>query len=329
MGQVTGISWTDHTFNPWIGCSKVHAGCMHCYAERDFDTRRGVAKWGIAGTRVKTSDDNWRKPLKWNRDAEAAGERRRVFCASLADVFESWGGGRVYDHNGQLLLKSYLGDARDTFDEIPDKWDQCTDKQGWQPLELDDLRGDLFKLIDSTPHLDWLLLTKRPENVLKMWPRRGDYQYVAEAAEMNEFPMYRRDNVWLGTSVSDQATADEFVPRLLGCRDLCPVLFLSAEPLLDRINFRWAKWQSFSEQPGGVTDELDGLRRLDWIIAGGESGGHFRQMMTEDVRLLRDQCVSAGVPFFFKQWSGANPKVLGKELDGREWCEFPTSVVGV
>ena len=64
MGQTTGISWTDHTFNPHIGCAKVHAGCAHCYAERDFDTRRGVAQWGQNGTRIVTSEGNWKQPLK-------------------------------------------------------------------------------------------------------------------------------------------------------------------------------------------------------------------------------------------------------------------------
>lgn len=87
MAENSGIEWTDNTFNPWMGCTKVSPACQNCYAERDFDHRYGKVNWGPKGTRVKTSDANWRKPLKWNREAEKDGGRLRVFCASLADVF--------------------------------------------------------------------------------------------------------------------------------------------------------------------------------------------------------------------------------------------------
>ena len=87
MGERTEISWTDHTFNPWIGCTRVSEGCRHCYAET-LVTRYGWTKWGPGETRKRTSAANWRKPLSWNRAAEKAGVRRRVFCASLADVFD-------------------------------------------------------------------------------------------------------------------------------------------------------------------------------------------------------------------------------------------------
>jgi protein gp37 len=80
MAETTGITWTDSTFNPWIGCTKIARGCAHCYAEADMDTRRGRVKWGPHGTRSRTSDAYWRQPLKWNREAAAAGVRRRVFC---------------------------------------------------------------------------------------------------------------------------------------------------------------------------------------------------------------------------------------------------------
>lgn len=92
MGETTKINWCHSTFNPWVGCTKVAAGCANCYAERDFDKRRHFATWGPHGTRVLTSEENWRKPMKWNREAEQTGLRKRVFCASLADVFEEWDG---------------------------------------------------------------------------------------------------------------------------------------------------------------------------------------------------------------------------------------------
>lgn len=108
----TKIEWTHrtkpdgtqvpgYTFNPWIGCTKVHEGCAHCYAE-GFSKRTGKAVWGPNGTRVKTSPDNWRKPLKWNAEAEKDGFRRAVFCASLADVFEDWQD-RMRHHGGRPL----------------------------------------------------------------------------------------------------------------------------------------------------------------------------------------------------------------------------------
>lgn len=89
MGKETAIEWTDHTFNPWIGCTKVSAACDHCYAETLMDTRWGKVKWGAGEKRVRTSEANWRQPLAWDRAAKAAGIRRRVFCASLADVFDN------------------------------------------------------------------------------------------------------------------------------------------------------------------------------------------------------------------------------------------------
>lgn len=124
----TGISWTDSTFNPWIGCTKVGPGCDHCYAEARMDKRLHVVQWGPAGARKRTSAANWREPVKWNAHAAAFqaehGRRQRVFCASLADVFDK---------------------------EVELAW-----------------RVDLFALIAATPNLDWLLLTKRIGNVAKM-----------------------------------------------------------------------------------------------------------------------------------------------------------------
>lgn len=88
MGETTAISWTDHTFNPWIGCTKVSPACDHCYAE-SMAKRYGWAKWGHGEARKRTSADNWKKPLAWDRAAKRDGIRRRVFCASLADVFDA------------------------------------------------------------------------------------------------------------------------------------------------------------------------------------------------------------------------------------------------
>ncbi len=88
MSEVTLIAWTDHTFNPWMGCTKVSDGCAHCYAETLTKNRMGLSLWGPNGKRQVTSSSNWRKPVQWNREAQVAGTQQRVFCASLCDVFE-------------------------------------------------------------------------------------------------------------------------------------------------------------------------------------------------------------------------------------------------
>lgn len=133
MGETTGIAWTDHTFNPWWGCTKVSAGCKNCYAETLSARFHGDRLWGVAGDRKIASDATWREPLKWNRQAEAAGVRRRVFCASMADVFE-----RHADPETNA--------------------------------KLDAARARLWALIEATQNLDWQLLTKRPENIVSMVP---------------------------------------------------------------------------------------------------------------------------------------------------------------
>ena len=332
MAANSKIEWTYATFNPWLGCTKVAPGCAHCYAE-SFAKRTGKVKWGPSGTRVKTSDDYWRQPLKWNRDAEKDAERRRVFCASLADVFEDWSGS-IHDHNGNQLGIS----------EEQTGWKMLipgSGGDGFVPMAtvetkrlgtMDDMRMDLFALIDKTPWLDWLLLTKRPENVRRMWPLTSD---GTDSGESDELP---RSNVWIGTSISEQETADRNLSHLLGCRDLCPVLFLSAEPLLGPIHL---------DQQGHQLD-------LDWVIVGGESGHGARPMHPDWARSLRDQCQAAGVPFFFKQWGEFLPacqipmppipkkpstmmesdggsvhcyrvgkNAAGRMLDEREWSEFP------
>lgn len=296
MAENSAIEWTDHTFNPWIGCTKVSDGCKHCYAETLMDKRYGKVKWGPQGARVRTSKANWDKPRRWNEQAKKEGRRFRVFCASLADVFE----------------------------EKPD-----------QP-EINEWRNDLFALIDATPNLDWLLLTKRPENIKRLWP----------------FGWYGRDftwpNVWMGTSVENQETADERIPWLLKIPAV--VHFLSCEPLLGHIDL---------ELSGANYGRDDLNEMVNWVIVGGESGPGARPLHPDWVRSIRDQCLEADTPFFFKQWGAWTPnhgllngtmekmrqfrsydqnryveldgvflnrmekKNAGRMLDGREWNQMP------
>lgn len=308
MGENTKIEWTDHTFNPWWGCSHVHPGCKNCYAEA-WAKRFGV-KWGPNGVRRVASEAQWKEPLKWNRAAEKTGVRAKVFCASMADVFEDWTGPmlntryeRLYDvgegwwyPESDINQRAYPG-----FDAADEDFH----------LTMNDVRRRLVMLIDETPHLDWLLLTKRPENIRRMWPTEDDGANgrLAEAIFGGKGKLVRRrDNVWLGTSVSDQASADKQTPELLKCRDLSPVLFLSIEPLLGPVNFAkiliTGKLSACENVPVGqlLRGELPPFPWLDWVIVGGESGPSARAMSPDWVTSIRRQCQEGGIPFFFKQW---------------------------
>lgn len=304
MSANTKIEWADHTFNPWIGCTKVSPGCDHCYAEawdRRFAVSGHAMHWGAGKTRTRTSAANWRLPLRWNErtriacDAWAAlrrigyeestliahghvpPHRPRVFCASLADVFDN---------------------------EVPVEW-----------------RRNVFDLIKNTPNLDWLLLTKRIGNAGAM---------IEEAiSELDigydpDYAMWPWPNVWIGATVVNQDEADRDIPKLLATP--AAKRFLSIEPMLGPVGI-WKYTQPHCERHPGKLDadgtcdvcEGRGLWSLndepltgdekapirpgiDWVIVGGESGPHARPMHPDWVRSLRDQCVGAGVPFHFKQW---------------------------
>lgn len=334
MAENSGISWTDNTFNPWIGCSKVSPACANCYAERDMDHRFGRVKWGPNGQRSVTSNANWGKPIKWNREAEKHGKRLRVFCASLADVFEDWNGPMLNtkgaeirkDFNGNWLSDGCAGILRNDF-----------------PVTMQDIRQRLFDLIDATPNLDWLLLTKRPENIVKMWPSVFGEAYLANQ-DKPQHPRQYRNNVWLGTSVENQAYAEKRIPELLKCRGLARVLFLSCEPLVGPLNLRVINAGSLhsidclaGEQSsvgiGGSPGKAYPSSAVDWVITGGESGPNARACDPNWFRDLRDQCKQTSVPFHFKQWGELNENLdrvgvvtAGRMLDGEVHDSFPFEV---
>lgn len=321
MAENSAISWTTHTFNPWVGCTKVSPGCAHCYAEADFDKRKGFAKWGAQGTRVVTSDANWKKPVRWNAAAEwwcpqcrdycfemagqcrgcggacrksGPAERPRVFCASLADVFE---------------------------------WSDTMSAEAMPVVRAARVR--LFRLIFETPHLDWLLLTKRPEHMTRCI---ADVMHIAWGVPQKESPFaqWMEDwltnfatpkNVWLGTSVENQAAADARIPHLLATP--AAVRFLSMEPLLgpvdlERIRIPLAGESFMTRSALHATDSLNKGKytpgrdhRVDWVIVGGESGRDARPMHPDWARALRDQCTAAGVAYHFKQWGEYAPESAG------------------
>ena len=303
MAENSAIEWTDSTFNPWIGCTKVSPACDHCYAEVSTPSRTRSIKWGAGKARQRTSAENWKLPLRWNArpfvQCPACGwrgewdqadrrhgrcpicghlperflqARRRVFCASLSDVFDN---------------------------EVPPEW-----------------LADLLNLIRLTPNLDWLLLTKRIGN----WRERlkAALATIGSSGEsvtlrdfignwLNEIPP---TNVWIGATICNQEEADRDVPKLL--RVPAAVRFVSIEPMLGPVDLKMLDlgelyWLNAFE--GKETIYHDGgmptkgpFGQLHWIIAGGESGANARPSHSEWFRSLRDQCAAAGVPFLFKQW---------------------------
>lgn len=232
------IEWTDHTFNPWWGCVKVSPGCKNCYAET-LDNRYHKEKphWGPNSERKLQSLNYWKQPAKWNKEAAKLGVKKKVFCASMADVFE--------DH--------------------PDVIEQ---------------RARLFYEIMNTPNLIWQLLTKRPENIMKMIPHLW---------RENGLP----ENVWIGCTTENQEQAELRIPHLIQVP--AKVLFLSCEPMLGPINL--------------PIDVADGSAMINWVICGGESGHAARPMNYDWVNSLRKQCKESGTSFFFKQWGEWVPEL--------------------
>lgn len=153
--------------------------------------------------------------------------------------------------------------------------------------DLDAPRERMWALIDATPHLDWLLLTKRPENFWMLKTKQ-------------------RDNVWLGVTAATQRHWDERVP-ILNEED-CAQGFVSMEPMLEHIDMHL-------DQP-----EF----RVDWLIVGGESGARARPMDPAWAQHAMQQCMQAGIPFFFKQWGGKDKKAAGRLLHGRTWDQVPS-----
>ena len=326
MAENSNIEWTDHTFNPWIGCTKVSPGCAHCYAETLMDTRHGRVKWGKGQPRSKTSAENWKKPRQWNAAAVKAGVRPRVLCASLADWLD---------------------------EEVPAEWLAellalvfATPQLDW--LLLTKRPGNFHNRMKAAISAELKRTGEEPSSFLDWmdgWAIKGD---VTPA------------NVWIGTTVENQEWADRRIPELLQIP--ARVRFLSCEPLLGPVALGVARALPIYREAAEVTMAYNGIPTfkrpgregylrhdgnmqpwVNWVIAGGESGAKARPMHPEWVRSLRDQCQASRVPFFFKQWGEWEPcrpeqcysegadigmrrvgkKATGRVLDGREWSEFP------
>ncbi|CAB3805038.1 hypothetical protein LMG28688_06093 [Paraburkholderia caffeinitolerans] len=319
----TTIEWADHTFNPFVGCTKVSPGCDHCYAEQLMDKRLHKVVWGAGQQRLRTSPATWRQPLKWNsQHAEflaAHGRRQRVFCASLADVFDN---------------------------AVDPAW-----------------RADLFDLTDRTPNLDWLLLTKRIGNVTTMIaetaarrfdldrlhePRLPDNVWIG-ATIVNQEEADRDVPKLLAVPARVKFLSME---PLLGPVDVSEWLVPGFPDC--------AGFEQGERMEDGYCGLCAGHRRdpihqrgmhdfVDWIICGGESGPHARPMHPAWPRDLREQCATSGTAYLFKQWGEWAPalegidasdplvrrfedgtrmhrigkKAAGRMLDGRTHDDFP------
>lgn len=288
MGEQTAISWTDSTINVWHGCAKVDELCRHCYAEVSTPVRvKRAAGLEVWGPKAARSETK-----SWERDLRKWDTAARDRGASPWRVF------------GQSLSDTFEGRA-----------------------DLDPLRARFFAAIERYDALTFQLLTKRPENILRMVP----------PAWLEKWPAH----VWIGTSVGDQASAEQRIPHIL----LVParVRFLSVEPMLEALDLTRVITKRF---PGTIPAhvEIDGLRGycgptaeqdtpaargLQWVICGGESGSKARPFDLAWARSLRDQCRAAGVAFFMKQM-GANPRGEGwhtvRDSHGADPAEWPADL---
>jgi len=256
MAATTKISWCDATFNPWVGCSRVSPGCQNCYAENLMDKRYHKVKWGPGQPRQLTK--TWKDPIKWNKQAEDEGVRKKVFCASLADWLDP---------------------------EVPEHW-------------LIDLMG----LIQMCPHLDWLMLTKRPERAFE-----GPTKW---------FTGLCLPNVWFGVSVESRKYYDLRVEQMRSIP--AAVHWVSYEPALGALS--------------DLCDNPTGAFFPDWLVIGGESSQEMPARPFEiswAVRVI-NLCRKYTISPFMKQ-VGSNATYRGepyrtKDRAGADPAEWPESI---
>jgi protein gp37 len=265
MSEKSAIEWTDATWNPVTGCTKVSPACANCYIERQTPFRVRHRKFVKGHIPLEFHENRLDAPLHWR-------DPRRVFVNSMSDLFH---------------------------EDVPDVF---IDR--------------VFAVMALARWHTYQVLTKRAER-LSTAPTRDRVGAALRARGVDEnfvrnlrWPL---PNVWLGVSVENQHFADERIPLLL--QTPAAVRFISAEPLLGPVDLGFA---FVSDNPWMVQ------QHVDWVIVGGESGPRVRPTDPDWIRSMRDQCVAAGVPFFFKQWGGRTAKSGGRLLDGRTWDEMPT-----
>ncbi len=287
MSDTTTIEWATASWSPWEGCTKVSAGCANCYAETR-NHRYGMDNWGKGKPRRRTSAAYWKRPLAWNRLGKVC-----VQCGTPAGTDCKCGQLGAIGKTTRPRIFPSLCDWLD--DEVP-----ITDF------------ADFLRLIHDTPNLDWLLLTKRPDQWtdamkagLDVFDHRGDAEMLNWCRDWCQGTPPA--NVWLGTSVENQRCADERIPQLL--RIPAKLRFLSVEPMLeevrlDTISLVAGYGYGWANPLHGTHPSLNQGQRgpvIDWVIVGGESGPGARPCHADWVRGIVRQCQAAGVPCFVKQ----------------------------
>ncbi len=290
MGDKTAIGWTDSSWNPISGCSKVSPGCSHCYAEavsHRFGWTQKPWTERNAADNVVLHPARLDQPLHWTKP-------RHVFVNSMSDVFH---------------------------DQVPEAFiDELFAVMAMASRHT-------FQILTKRPQRmhDYLMHPKTVLRIADAIDRRDDrlgYDVLAQDMRMGQ--AWPFSNVWLGVSVEDQRRAEERIPLLL--QTPADVRFLSCEPLLGPVDLSAIPLSV----PGGEAVPAHVLQRssvfaprVDWVIVGAESGPGARPMDDDWVRTLRNQCQAAGAAFFFKQRAHAGRKEIDPVLDGRQWLELP------
>ncbi|HCZ00141.1 MAG: hypothetical protein A3D16_12320 [Rhodobacterales bacterium RIFCSPHIGHO2_02_FULL_62_130] len=281
MARNSKIEWCDDTWNIITGCTLVDEGCRHCYAAHlitswpaigNHPSRKGLARKNAAGEskftgEVRFNEDWLDQPLRWKKP-------RKIFVCAHGDLFHETVPDEWIDHVFAVMALA----PQHTFQVLTKRPERARAYLNGDGLEMGDAsRGANIACIaqdDFHQHLHGSTFftpignEEEPQAVLTTWPL---------------------PNICLGTSISDQASADQRIPHLLAAP--AAVRFISAEPLLGEVDLKATRY-----------GHMTAISRLDWVIVGGESGPHARPMHPEWARSLRDQCAAAGVPFLFKQW---------------------------
>jgi len=296
-----GISWTNETWNPIRGCSKVSEGCRNCYAMNVAARFSGPgqpyeglalqapARWT---GQVKLVEDKLKDPLRWKRP-------RLIFVNSMSDLFHE---SLTFEQIDQIVAVMALA------------------------------RQHTFQVLTKRPERMAAYLASRAKSImpLEAAARALGYTfsiYPDQNPKTGSTLPWPLRNVWWGTSVEDQAAADERLPHLLACRGHAAVLWLSMEPLLGPVTLVGQGLPGEQELRAGAMPGRGFLGGpfLDWVVVGGESGTNARPMFPAWVRSLLDECLAAWVPFHFKQWGEWTPgenvtrnqgKVLGATFKG-------------
>ena len=234
MANASSIEWTESTWNPVTGCTKISPGCKNCYAERMARRLQAMGQKNYRnGFEVTIHEHMLVKPFEWRTP-------KMIFVNSMSDLFHK---------------------------NVPEKFDE-----------------NVFDVMHHASHHNYQVLTKRSQRLVKLAPQ-----------------LSWSKNIWMGVSVE----TEDYLFRIDHlCETPAHIKFVSFEPLL-----------------GPITN-LD-LTGINWVIVGGESGPGARPMLKDWVTDIKDNCLQAGVPFFFKQWGGVRKKASGRELDGRTWDQFP------